>query len=297
MTDNGPKQPKRVLVIMNPAAGRRHRGRLQAVLRALGDRGCEVVVQATKARGDAEKLAGQIDPERIDVLAIAGGDGTINEVLNGLGAAAPPIAIIPLGTANVLAVEIGLGSTAEAIADTIAFGRRQRISLGCANGRRFAVMASAGLDAEVVRHLSLGLKRYFGKGAYAFETIHQLFSFHPPAYQLSIDGKTCEAHGVVIANGRHFGGRFVVAPNASLEKPNFDICCCTRGGRAAALQYLVSMMRGRLPDRTDYEIIAAPSLRISGPEGAVVQADGDIVTRLPAKVSIQPNAVELMYPP
>ncbi|MGI9451304.1 MAG: diacylglycerol/lipid kinase family protein [Geminicoccaceae bacterium] len=296
MTYNDQKKPKHVLVILNPMAGRCHRRRLEAILSALGDRGCEVEVHTTEDRGDAEKLAEQIDPERVDVIAVAGGDGTINEVLNGIDAAAPPIAIVPLGTANVLAAEIGLGSTPEAIADTIAFGRPRPISLGCANGRRFAVMASAGLDAEIVRHVSLPLKRYLGKGAYAYETLHQLFAFHPPAYQLSIEGKTCEAHGVVIANGRFFGGRFVVAPNASLEKPSFDICCCTRGGRAATLQYLVSMIRGSLPDRPDYEIIAAPKLRISGPKDAVVQADGDIVTHLPAEVSIQPNAVELMFP-
>jgi len=93
-----------------------------------------------------------------------------------------------------------------------------------------------------------------------------------------------------------FGGRFVVAPNARLEKPSFDICYSTRGGRAATLQYLVSMIRGNLPNRPDFEITSAPSLFISGPKGAPVQADGDIVTYLPAKISIQPNAVELLFP-
>ncbi len=287
---------KRVLVITNPMAGRRHRGRLETILKALADRGCETKLETTSARGDAEKLASEIGPECADVLAVAGGDGTINEVLNGINTTAPPIAVIPMGTANVLAVEIGLNSTIQAIADTIAFGLSKRISLGTANGRRFAVMASAGLDAEIVRHVSLELKRYLGKGAYAYETLHQILSFDPPAYELSIDDEKYDAHGVIIANGRHFGGRFVVAPNARLERPSFDICYGTRGGRVATLQYLVSLIRGSLPNRTDYEITSASALRIHGPKGAPVQADGDIVTYLPAEISIQPNAVELLFP-
>lgn len=292
------KGSKRVLVIMNPTAGRRHRRQLEAILGALRDRGCDTKVLTTSSRGDAERLVGQIDRRHIDVLAIAGGDGTINEVLNGIqDCAAPPLAIIPLGTANVLAIEIGLGSTVPAIADTIASGRPKRINLGLANGRRFAVMASVGFDAEVVRHVNLNLKRYLGKGAYALETLHRLLSFDPPTYEFSIDGQTRHAHGIIIANGRHFAGRFVVAPDARLDKPSFDICCSTRSGRAAALHYLVSMARGRLADRQDYEIIPASTLRINGPEGAPLQADGDIITHLPATIGIQPDTAELMFPP
>lgn len=288
---------KRISVITNPTAGRRQRHRLDAVLNALRDRGCDPSVVATSARGDAEKLARQIDHDQVDVLAVAGGDGTINEVLNGIEAKAPPLAIIPLGTANVLAAEIGLDSAVKAIADTIAFGTPKRISLGLANGRRFAVMASLGLDAEVVRHVSLDLKRFLGKGAYAIETLRQLFAFQAPAYEFAIDGKTQEAFGIIIANGRYFGGRFLVAPNARLDKPSLDVCYATSGGRIAAFRYLASMARGRLADREDYKIIETRSLRVNGPKGMAVQADGDVITQLPAEISVQPDAVTLMFPP
>ncbi len=297
MRDQNLSRPKRVLVITNPAAGCRRRARLAAILDALRDRGCDLVLETTSVRGDAELLARSIDYDCIDVVAIAGGDGTINEVLNGLDATAPPVAIIPIGTANVLAAEIGLGSTAKAIADTIAYGRPKPICLGIANERRFAVMASVGLDAEVVRHVSLDLKRYLGKGAYAYETLHQLLTLASPAFELSIEGRDYLAHGVIIANGRYFGGQFIVAPNASLDMPSFDICRCTRGGRRATLCYLASMVQGRLADRDDYEIVRAKHVRINGPEGAPVQADGDIITELPATISIQRDAVKLMYPP
>ncbi|MGH1480651.1 MAG: diacylglycerol/lipid kinase family protein [Geminicoccales bacterium] len=296
MSDILRRKAKRVLVIANPAAGRAYRRYLDTILQALRDRGCDPAMQTTSAPGDAERHAQNIDFTDVDVLAIAGGDGTINEVLNGLQAAAPPLAIIPIGTANVLAAEVGLGSTANSIADTIAHGEARRICLGLANGRRFAVMASLGLDAEVVRHVSLDLKRYIGKGAYVIETMRQLFCFDPPAYELSINGKTHHAYGVIIANGRYFGGRFVVAPNASIRKPCFDVCYSTNGGKVAAVRYLAAMIQGRLAEREDYRILEAPHLRIEGPVGANVQADGDIITHLPAVIDIEPDAVEIMFP-
>ncbi len=296
MRRGDPPRPKRVLVIANPVAGRRRQGRLAAILAILRDRGCDLSVQTTSARGDAERMARAIDDRHADVIAIAGGDGTINEVLNGLGPTAPPVAIIPIGTANVLAAEIGLPATTYGIADAVAFGHPRRISLGLANGRRFAVMASIGLDAEVVRHVNLTLKRYLGKGAYTYETLYQWLRFEPTVYDLSLDGQHRQAHGVVIANGRYFGGRFIVAPDACIEEPSFDICCCTSAGRIAAFRYLASMVRGNLASRRDYEIIKGMNIQIHGPEGAAVQADGDVITRLPATISMLPNAVALMFP-
>ncbi len=241
-------------------------------------------------------MAKSVDSGQADVLAIAGGDGTINEVLNGVGPAAPPVAIIPMGTANVLAAEIGLASTTYEITDTIILGHPRRISLGLANGRRFAVMASVGLDAEVVCHVNLTLKRYLGKGAYVFETMHQWLRAAPPVYSLSLGAGHRQAYGAVIANGRYFGGRFIVAPEACIEEPNFDICCCISGGRMAALRYLTSMVRGNLASRRDYEIIKGTDIRIHGPDGAAVQADGDVITQLPATITMLPSAVELMFP-
>lgn len=284
-------------MIVNPTAGRRRHQWVNEVVAALHILGCEVTLRTTEARGDAGRLAAKADPEHFDVLAVAGGDGTINEVLNGMAENAPPLAIVPLGTANVLAAEIGLPPSVQAIADTIAFGRAQRVSLGEVNGRRFAVMASVGLDADVVDKVNLKLKRHIGKGAYLAETLRQLLTLKSPTYRLRIDGIDQEAHGVIIANGRHYGGRFIVAPGASLLKPDFDVCRCIRPGRRAAVGYIASMALGRLAERQDYQIDTVASLDITGPAGAPVQADGDILTTLPATIRALPEAIKLIYPP
>ena len=296
MRDPTSQSAKHILVIINPAAGQRQQKRLTAVLSILRDQGCQACIWTTSARGDAKDMARKIDPDQFDVVTIAGGDGTINEVLNGIDVNVPPVAIIPIGTANVLAAEIGLETEPRVIADTITSGCPQPINLGIANGQRFAVMASMGFDAEVVSNVNLSLKRYFGKGAYALEALRQLLTYRAPVFKLSIDGEPHGAHSVIIANGRYFGGRFIVAPDAHIKQPSLDICCYTRCGRAATVQYMASMARGHLPDRRDYAITRGERIHIAGPIGAPVQADGDVITHLPAKVSVLPNAIELMFP-
>ena len=186
MTVDQRVSPLRLTVIFNPTAGARRGRRLEATLRILRDEGCALDLRQTKAAGDAARLARAIDPTATDLVVAAGGDGTINEVINGLveggGASAPPaLAIVPLGTANVLAAEIGLGTSPRAIADAVLKGRTVSLSLGEANGRLFALMVGVGFDAQVVRHVDLALKRRIGKAAYLWETLWQLVRFPFPS--------------------------------------------------------------------------------------------------------------------
>ncbi|MGI9488014.1 MAG: diacylglycerol/lipid kinase family protein [Geminicoccaceae bacterium] len=296
MTTGRSKARQRVLVIANPTAGHANRARFKAIIERIEGHGSAVTTYETKATGDAERWVRNIDRAAFDVIAAAGGDGTINEVLNGLPANAPPLAILPLGTVNVLAREIALPPSIDAIADAVAFGPARPINLGEVNGRRFAVMASVGLDARAVEGVNLNLKRHIGKWAYLFETLRQIILSLPSAFQLRLDDAESEAYGVVVANGRHYGGRYVTSPAAHLEKPSLDVCRLTRPGRLAAPGYLLSLFLGRFALRTDVEIVEATDLEILGPVGAPVQADGDILCRLPATIRILPSAVDLVFP-
>jgi YegS/Rv2252/BmrU family lipid kinase len=287
---------KRVLLIANPVAGGFTRRKFDWFFKELRTHGCDITVSETKARGDAERLAADAHLSSFDVIAIAGGDGTINEVINGLPKDAPPIAILPLGTVNVLAREIGMPSSTAEIAATLVSGPSRSISLGEANGRRFAMMASVGLDAIVIDHLDLRLKRYLGKTAYLLEAIRQGITAPLARYRICADHQVLEASGVIVANGRHYAGGFIAAPNACIEKPMLDICRMTRSGRFAPVSYLASMALGHLADRRDFLINEATSLDISGPAGLPVQADGDLLCRLPATFRVLPDAVELIFP-
>lgn len=287
---------ERLLVIYNPIAGRRRRRFLSRVLEALERRGLSVRLEPTRRRGDAEALARGARAGGADRVVVAGGDGTINEALNGLEGPVPPLGIVPLGTANVLAHELGLGARAEAVAAAIAEGSPRAVTLGLVNGRRFSMMAGVGFDAHVVRDVSPRLKRAIGKGAYAVETLRQLFVFAPRTYDLRIDGAAHRAASVIVCNGHYYGGKFVAAPAARLDAPEFQVVLFGRAGRLAILRYALALAFGRLPALADVTILPARTVEIAGPTGEPVQADGDILAHLPARFDAVPEAAKLVGP-
>jgi len=294
--------PRRLLVVYNPTAGRRGRRRIEAVLAALRARGCRLDLRETSAPGDAEALARTAATEQVDLLVAAGGDGTINEAVNGLvgrgaGEEAPPLAILPLGTANALASEIGLDLDPGRLARTIALGRPVPVSLGRANDRLFTMMAGVGFDAHVVDAVSLDLKRLIGKGAYVWESARALRRFAFPGYRVTLDGALHDAASVIVAKGRFYGGRFVCAPEARLTEPLFQVCLFGRPGAWNALRYAAALGLGTLGRLPDYSVVPAREVLIEGPEGDPVQGDGDVIARLPVRIRLLPEALRLVMPP
>jgi YegS/Rv2252/BmrU family lipid kinase len=291
-----------LLVIFNPTAGWWRGRRLRATLARLEGLGCRVTLKRTGARGDAEAFAREAAgpaARPVDLVIAAGGDGTINEVVNGLAGDAGPrltLALLPMGTANVLANEIGLGRNPAAIARGIADGAARPIALGRANGRCFTMMAGVGFDAHVVAGLDRRLKRLLGKGAYVIESLRQLSRFGFPRYRVVVDGVAFEAASVIVARGRFYGGRFVCAPEAGLETARLHVCLFTRGGRWAVLRYALALVLGFLPRLADYRVVAGRHVLIEGPQGDPVQGDGDIIARLPVTIDLDPTALSLVVP-
>ena len=289
----------RVLVIYNPAAGQWRKRRLQTTLAALKGLGCVVHLFATQKAGDAQMRAATLTAEDCDVVVAAGGDGTINEVANGLANASgpvPPLAIIPLGTANVLAQEIGLRGNPRAVARAIAGRARMTVHLGEANGRYFVMMAGVGFDAHVVANVDLALKRRTGKIAYVVETLVQGLRYGFPRCRVTIDGQTHDACSVVVCNGRHYGGPFVAAPKASLAEPAFEACLLQKGGYRHVIRYGAALVMGRLSSLPDVQILTGRSIRIEGEAGLPVQGDGDIIATLPVDIRVAERTLELVVP-
>lgn len=292
---------RRMLLVFNPTAGRR-RGRLDAILRSLRARGWDVALQETTGPADATRIARDKACD-YDVLAVAGGDGTLNEAANGLadvivhvGESAPALAVLPFGTANVLAHEIGLGSDEALIADTAAQGQPTAIYLGQANGRRFLLMAGVGFDAAVVAGVGSALKRRFGKGAYVWRMLVELFRYKFPVFTVTIDGAAHRCASAIVAKGHFYGGRFVCAPDAKLTNADFQVCLFLSAGRLAVLRYAMALGMGRLHKLGDVELVRGRDIRIDGPAGSPVQGDGDIIAALPATLSVLPNPITVLYP-
>ncbi|HVR67779.1 MAG TPA: diacylglycerol kinase family protein [Verrucomicrobiae bacterium] len=306
--ESGRSQSKRVLVVFNPKAGRRRLGKLRRTIAAMRLTGAKVELLATEARGDAERLAreacgGMNGFAALDLLAIAGGDGTINEAVNGLmsvsGAGATsslPLCIVPLGTANVLAREIGQRFSPAVAARTALRGRQRQVFLGQANGRCFTIMAGVGFDAHVVANVSTALKQRVGKLAYVWEAFRQLFLFPYSRYRVTVDGKAYDAASVVVAKGRLYAGPYVAAPEARLDSPEFQVCLFLRGGRWNAIRYALALTLGLLPRLKGYRIVSGREVRIDGPMGDPVQGDGDIIAHLPVEIRLAPVSLSLMAP-
>lgn len=302
-----PPVARRVMIIFNPTAGGAKGRRLRRTLAALEGLGCTLVLRETAQRGDAEAFAAQARLDEVDVVVAAGGDGTMNEVLNGLMSLPvserPPLGIIPLGTANVLALEIQQKLSPDAIAQTLAYGQPQPVHLALvqpliqrAPARYIMLMAGAGFDAHVVENVRLGLKRHTGKMAYVVETFWQALRYSFPRLVGSSDAGAFDAATVVICNGRLYGGPFAAAPDGNLETPNLRVIVLPRAGLWNVVRYGLALMRGRLPLMSDVGYGSSQEVVLQAPEGMPLQADGDIVAHLPVRLSVAPEGVALLRP-
>ncbi|MGE4220072.1 MAG: diacylglycerol kinase family protein [Alphaproteobacteria bacterium] len=286
----------RLLVIRNPVAGLR-RGRLfEKVMRRLTDTGCRITLRETWQRGDAELYARAATPLEFDAVVAAGGDGTINEVANGLAGRNVALAILPLGTANVLATEIGLPVRAKAIARTILRGQDRAIRVGLVNGRRFTLMAGVGFDAHVVRRVTPWLKRRLGRNAYVLESLREILRHRGLRYPISLDGRPTDAASLIVANGRHYAGPYVAAPNASLTDDSLHAVQFLRDGRWNCIRYGLALLRNRFGSMPDIRIDPVQTVEIQEPAGEPVQGDGDIIAVLPARISLDPEPLRLIVP-
>ena len=289
---------RKALVVFNPTAGRGRQRRLESVINGLGRMGCRYELFRTILGGDAEKAAQRAAGQDFDLIVAAGGDGTVNEVVNGLASVKShlPVAFLPLGTANVLAAEIGLSTKPQAFLRMLASPHLRTIRLGLVGGRHFLLMASAGLDATVVRGVDLTLKRRTGQMAYAIEAIRQTLSYDFPEFNLTIDGGRYSARMAVICRARCYGGPFQLAPRANLGDPNFQVVLLPDSGKSAALRYGIGLITGRLPVMEGVQIVAGSDIEIDGPLGAPLQADGDLIGTLPAKITIAEPTICLVTP-
>lgn len=273
----------RMRLVHNPTSGLRNARRLGRFLRVFAAQGMAVSVQRTGRCGDAQAFAAETSAGA-DVLAVAGGDGTINEVLNGVRDASLPIAIVPLGTANVVAAEVGSPRRPFRLAKAISARGLTEAYLPRANGRRFAMMVGVGFDAHVVVAVNRRLKRVLGKGAFVLAFIKTLREFPYRRYDIVIDGRAYRAASVIIANGHFYGGRFTCAPAARLDEPDLHVCLFLGTGPWSTIRYGLSLVLGTLYRRPDFQIVRGRHIEVRGAPGEPVQCDGDAALALPLTV-------------
>lgn len=284
-------------IIVNPTAGARHRGLLDKVIARLEAAGARVSVEKTQRAGHGVDLARDAaQTSGADVIVAAGGDGTINEVARGLLGRGVPLGIIPLGTANVLAVELGLGARAARVADTLLTGPAHLIGTGLVDGQLFLLMVGAGFDGAVVHGINPRLKRLSGKGAFVWAGLKTWAGGPGRRIALNVDGRHEVAAWVVITNARYYAGPYVLAPQTDISQPGLYVFLFRNGGRWAFARYLAALALGRAGRLADVDVKPARRIEIAGPAGLPVEVDGDARGYAPQTVERGVQFLRLVVP-
>lgn len=242
----------------------------------------EVTLINTQYAGHGRHLAHEAASSGLyDVIVAAGGDGTINEVACGLVGSSTPMGIIPLGTANILAIELGLRIRARDICDMLLWGDARLIGTGLVNGEIFLLMTGVGFDGAVVEAIHPMLKRVSGRGAFVWASFCEWLKGPGRALQVTIDGRVEEAAWVLVTNVRHYAGPFVLAPSASLFQPGLQIFLFRKPGRWAFITYFVALGLGRVDRLSTVDVCVGSTVEISSTQAVCVEVDGDAQGGLP----------------
>lgn len=252
----------------------------------------------TAEAGHAPELSAQAIRDGADLILVLGGDGTINEALNGMVGVGVPLGILPGGTANVLAMELGLGSRLERAIDRLVQSPARRVSLGkltLSNGasRHFLMMAGAGLDAQIVLDLNSGLKAKTGKFAYWTAGFSQIVK---PVGQLKVCANGAEyGCGFALASRvRNYGGDLELARGASLLSDEFETVMFEGSHPLRYMFYMATVALKQVQKMPGVHTLRTTRLELAG--DAPIQIDGEFAGRAPAALEIVPSSLSLLIP-
>ena len=283
----------RFFVIFNPAARGEKSQRLLHFLESKAS--TNVTFAPTQRAGEAQTLAARAVAEGYDAVIAAGGDGTINEVINGIGTTGVALGILPLGTVNVFALELGIPLKLDAAWATVQRGMTRLIDLAHAEsnggGRFFAQLAGVGFDARAVRAASWELKKKVGPLAYVWAGL-KVLQEPPVAVEVTADGRTARGVAVFVGNGRYYGGRFRLFPQARLDDGLLDVCVFERAGYLDLLRYGQGVLRGTHPQLRDVHHFQADGFVCRG--AAPFELDGEDAGDAPVTFSVKQRALRVI---
>jgi YegS/Rv2252/BmrU family lipid kinase len=294
---------RKATLISNPKTGRyaSQRRPIPELAARLESLGLKVDLQLTRGPGDAAEIASRVAHNGSSDVIVAGGDGTINETIQGLAGTNARLGIIPRGTANVLARELGLPLDDEQALQVAARGKTREIYLGVAidettnEHRHFVLMAGIGLDASVVRRVQPSLKKRIGKGAFWISGLSHLATWNPKPFTLEIDDQKYTATFAAIGKSARYGGDLSITPGARLDQREFEICIIQTMSRLRYLHLLSYAMRDGMPrDKPEVRFVNATSVKAYG--DAQVQVDGELLGHLPMRFEIAPHSLNIIVP-
>ena len=291
----------KIVIISNPVAKRASGKKVAMASYYLQSKGYDVTVLFTEKRGDAEHLAKAALDDSPQIIMAAGGDGTFNEVANGMAGSDVPLAILPLGTTNVLAKELNIPEDVHSAMSVAVRNTSKTVYLGRialtnspARSRLFLVMAGIGLDGSAVYGVNDSIKKISGKGSYLYSGFKTWLKSAQEELVLQVNGSTFRGYSAVIGNAAKYGGHFKITPDARLGDPTLYICIFHGNKRSDMVRYVLGIVTGgRHLKFKDVTYLQAKAITIKGK--AHVQLDGDYFGMTPARIDIAQQAVRLIY--
>lgn len=296
---------KRVIWVVNPVSRPRKAARaIPIVEKILRDAGWAVETMVTQRAGDPARIVGE-QTGIADAFLVAGGDGTINEVQAALTDRSTPLGIIPIGTSNVLAREVGISFDPAEAARAFVDGSARSLDCGLLGERAFLLMASYGFDAFSVRRVSLRLKKVTGRWAYFLSGLASLPVYDPTPIEIEPGGVNggdgprpapVEATFAVFSNVKRYAGDYIAAPDAAMDDGLLDVVCWTRKGRLGAVSGVAKLFRGTLAQSPHTVTFRSErvSFRTARPE--YFQVDGDPADGTEGTVAVDRAAFRLVTP-
>lgn len=300
----------KLALIVNPLAGQ---GRTEKALPQVKRKLKEVFnlqVYRTQRVGDGIPIAKKALNQDCQILVAMGGDGTVSEVVNGIIGSKAILGVIPCGTTNVFAAEMGIPFNLFKACEVILSGSTRKIDIGKAcpvvprgkkrrvNDRHFVLMAGVGFDAQIVQEVDPEVKRMLKDLAYILTGIKTLFTYKPTLMEIELDGEKKEkGYFVVVGNARCYAGRyFSITTQASIEDGWLDICIFKKGDIASFVRYITGVLLRKHLAYSDVYYRRAKRIQITAPVSTLVQADGELIGQTPMHFTILPHAVSVITP-
>lgn len=284
-------------VLHNPNAGAAARRNYHRILALLSDQGASLECVETSRHGEGMRAAAQAAVSgRFDAIVAAGGDGTVHDVAAGLLGTPVPLGIVPMGTANVFAREVGLPRSPERVASTLVDGKVGTIPVGQINGQPVLFVVGIGFDAEAVRQFETAGTRKLGQAGFVGPIVYALFSQGNRSLQVATNRGKSEAEWVIVTRAQHYAGGFLLCREAGLTQNRFHVLRFMGRGPLVRLRQLSALACGLIRFDPGVSIEVADWVRVEGDADTPVQVDGEMLGALPVEISLHSQRLQLILP-
>lgn len=284
---------KPIVVILNPRARSEKAKSLVEEVTRLSD---NVILRLTEKAGEAREMAARAVEEGFEKIVAAGGDGTINEVVNGLAGSKAALGLLPLGTMNVFACELGVpANRLRKCWQIIEAGHVRSIDLARANHCYFVQLAGIGLDAQVVQETTWELKKSIGPLSYLVNAA-QIAARKPPQLVIESPERTDKGSFVLIGNGRYYGGPFAIFKDARIDDGLLDVLIFKNLGYLDIARYLQAIIFGTHTKLADVEYFQTPRVTVRSKEKVLVEVDGEVIGSVPVTFRVSSKKLRVIVP-